>query len=279
MEPLLDDIGGNSLSSGRVPVGAACDDRRRVPPGEDCSAHRRRRVDTCPRAAPACREVAAEQHRVYGVLVDDSDGPRTSRRLAPSDALSAPARSRSAAVAAPPASAAVVVQSPTETLEWAERVRATIADTPGWSTWSADKRAPPRSTSPRRPAADRLVLHESAIGQIVAQAFRSSPGRHVATAGRPRRCHPDRPAGRPSRSAQADAGPFGRYASLPSRAVAAVDEVDGPLEVTLDGARSVTVPHGRRVQWAPPRGAARRLAALPAAGALFPSGLGERRQD
>ncbi len=154
-------------------------------------------------------------------------------------------------MAAPPAAQlAVVVQSADpETLALAaERVRATMADTPGVVdvVSGLSERAPRVDVTVDRPAAARIGLTEAAIGQIVAQAFRGSPAR-------PGRRSAARPATWSSGPRPAPAtveelreltlGPVSRYGvAYRLEQVAAVDEVDGPLEVTrIDGDRSVTV--------------------------------------
>jgi hydrophobic/amphiphilic exporter-1 (mainly G- bacteria), HAE1 family len=144
---------------------------------------------------------------------------------------------------------AVVVQSADpETLALAaERVRATMAGTPGVVdvVSGLSERAPRVDVTVDRPAAARIGLTEAAIGQIVAQAFRGSPAGQVAIGGETRdvviRTRPAPATVEELR--KLTLGPVSRYGvAYRLEQVAAVDEVDGPLEVTrIDGDRSVTV--------------------------------------
>jgi hydrophobic/amphiphilic exporter-1 (mainly G- bacteria), HAE1 family len=107
------------------------------------------------------------------------------------------------------------------------------------------ERAPRIDVTVDRAAAAQIGLSEAAIGQIVAQAFRGSPVGQIAIDGESRDVVIQSRSA-PTTVEELRALTIGRPDRLPApyrlEQVAAVDEVDGPLEVTrIDGDRSVTV--------------------------------------
>jgi HAE1 family hydrophobic/amphiphilic exporter-1 len=144
---------------------------------------------------------------------------------------------------------AVVVRSadPEALATAAERVRATMAGTPGVVdvVSGLSERAPRVDVTVDRAAAAEIGLTEAAVGQVVAQAFRGSPAGQVTIDGETRdvvirtRAAP----ATVDELRKLTLGPVSRYGvAWRVEQVAAVEEVQGPLEVTrIDGDRSVTV--------------------------------------